>query len=174
MAVTTPTADQFRAPHRRGRRRARRSLRIGRAVHLLDIENLTRSTRPTTSEVVALMGHYRTIVPIGSMDQFIVAVNHNALVSVGTAFHSAQLLARSGPDGADQALVEAAYGDQLNQRFDHVVIGSGDHYFAELAGWLTVSGVRVTVISRREALSWQLYAAVPDIRTIDPATPEAA
>lgn len=174
--MTTPATriDQARAPHRHGRRRPRRSLRTGRAVHLLDIENLTSSPLPTTSEVVALMGHYRTIVPIGPRDQFIVAVNHSALVSVGTAFQSAQLLARSGPDGADQALVEAAYGDQLNQRFDHVVIGSGDHYFAELAGWLAGSGVRVTVVSRRESLSWQLYAAVPDIRTIELATPEAA
>jgi hypothetical protein len=163
MDVSTPTGY--------GRRRP---LFPGRAVHLLDIENLTASSRPSTSDVATVMTLYRTLVPIGPMDQFIVAVNHNALVQAGIAFRGVQLLARSGPDGADRALVETAYGDRLEQRFDRVVVGSGDGYFTELVSWLTAAGVRVTVVSRRGSLSWRLYAAAPDTVAFDPPAATAA
>lgn len=146
----------------------------GRAVHLLDIENLTASSLPTTAEVTTVMTLYRSIVPIGPMDQFIVAVNHKALVPAGIAFRGVQLLARSGPDGADRALVETAYVDRLGQRFDRVVIGSGDGFFTELAIWLLTQGVRVTVVSRRGSLSWRLYAAVRDSVAFEPPAPIAA
>jgi hypothetical protein len=166
--VITPTTriDELQGSHakRSPRPRSRRkSLRLGRTIHLLDIENLTRATRPTTTEVVDVMATYQRLVPIGPLDQFVVAVNHGAFVAVGIALRGAQLLARSGPDGADQALVEAARNDRVDLRFDRVVIGSGDGYFADLAAWLRAGGVQVTVVSRRECLSWRLYTAVPDL-----------
>lgn len=160
--------------HPRRTRRRKRLLRRGRAVHLLDIENLTRSTRPTTAQVIAFMNHYRGLVPIGPMDQFVVAVNHGALLAVGTALRGVQLLARSGPDGADRALLETAYEDRIPQRFERVVIGSGDGHFAELATWLAGIDVHVTIVSPRRSLSWRLYTTVPDIITIEtPVAPAA-
>lgn len=155
-----------------------RSLRRGRAIHLLDIENLAGSPRPTTYDVRQTMGAYRHAVPIGPLDQFIVAVNHSALVPVGVAMGLAlggvQLLVRSGPDGADQALDEAARTDRVDLRFERVVIGSGDGYFADLAGWLAGRGLHVTVASRRDRLSWRLYTAVPDTVTFSLPVPQAA
>ncbi|MBG0816060.1 NYN domain-containing protein [Planomonospora sp. ID82291] len=165
--ISEPTGGRHHSRHH-GRRRSGRTLRCGRAVHLLDIENLTASTRPSTPEVTAVMGLYRTIVPVGPMDQFIVAVNHNALVAVGIALRGVQLLARSGPDGADRALVEAALDGRIDRRFDQVVIGSGDGYFTELAVWLAGRGVHVTAVSLRDALSRRLHAAVPDVVALEP------
>ncbi|MGW0590362.1 NYN domain-containing protein [Streptosporangium sp. NPDC002607] len=170
MITPTTRIDRFQASTSRGRRR----LRSGRAMHLLDIENLTGASRPTTSEVAEVMVLYRRIVPIGPMDQFVVAVNHGALVAVGIAFHGVQLLARSGPDGADQALAEAARGDRMDQRFDRVVIGSGDGYFADLACWLAECGVHVTVVSQRESLSRRLRAEVSAVITLEPPAAQVA
>lgn len=170
ITAMTPTTR----PHRVHPRRRKRLLRRGRAVHLLDIENLTYSTRSTSAQVTTFMNHYRRLVPIGPMDQFVVAVNHSALLAVGTALRGVQLLARSGPDGADQALTEAAYEDRVAQRFDRVVIGSGDGYFAELAAWLAGTDVHVTVVSHRQSLSWRLYITVPDIITLETPTGQAA
>ncbi|MEU6410629.1 hypothetical protein [Microbispora sp. NPDC046933] len=148
-----------------------RSLRRGRAIHLLDIENLAGSPVPTTEDVQRVMGAYRHNVPVGPLDQFIVAVNHNALVPVGVAMGLAlggvQLLVRSGPDGADRALDEAARTDRIDLRFERAVIGSGDGFFADLAVWLAGRGLHVTVVSQRDHLSWRLYTAVPDTVTFE-------
>jgi hypothetical protein len=140
----------------------------------LDIENLAGSARPATAEVDRVMGAYQRLVPIGPMDHVVVAVNHNALVAVGLAFHGVQLLVRSGPDGADSALSEAARADRIDLRFERVVIGSGDGYFADLALWLADHGVRVFVVARPRSLSWRLYAAANDFAYLDPAAHQAA
>ncbi|GLW98768.1 hypothetical protein [Microtetraspora sp. NBRC 16547] len=151
-----------------------KSLRRGRAIHLLDIENLTGSPRPSTDEVKQVMAAYQRLVRIGPMDQFVVAVNHNALVAVGVALRGVQLLARSGPDGADRALAEAARTDRIDLRFERAVIGSGDGYFADLAIWLTGNGLHVTVVSQPGHLSWRLYAAVPDVVRLELPVRQAA
>ncbi|GAA4570293.1 NYN domain-containing protein [Planotetraspora kaengkrachanensis] len=151
-----------------------RPLRQGRAIHLLDIENLAGCPQPSTEEVEHVMDAYRRLVLIGPMDQFMVAVNHNALVGVGLAFRGVQLLTRSGPDGADSALSETALADRVDLRFERVVIGSGDGYFADLARWLADHGVQVFVVARPRSLSWRLYAAAREFAYLDPATHEAA
>ncbi|MER7133410.1 hypothetical protein [Streptosporangium saharense] len=151
-----------------------RSLRRGRAIHLLDIENLTCTPLPTTGAVKEVMATYRSLVPIGPMDQFVVAVNHNALVAVGIALRGAQLLARSGHNGADEALTEAARADRIDLRFERVVIGSGDGYFADLAAWLVGHGLHVTVVSQPGHLSRHLQATVPDIVHLRSSAQQAA
>lgn len=165
-----PTFGRTRTRTRRGRR----LLRQGRGVHLLDLENLTGSPRPTTAQVTAFMADYRKLVPIGPMDQFVVAVNPGALLSVGIALHGIQLLIRSGPDGADRALTESAYSDRLPERFERVVIGSGDGHFTDLAAWLAGRGTHVTVVSRRGALNWRLYVAAPEVIVFETSTAQAA
>jgi hypothetical protein len=179
--VITPITHlgEFRTRTSRTSRRSRslthqESLRHGRAMHLLDIENLVGSTRPTTCEVQEIMTIYESLVPIGARDHYVVAVNHTALLPVGIAFRGVRLLARSGPDGADRALVEAAYHDRIDLRFERVVIGSGDGYFTSLAAWLTRAGLQVTVASTRRSLSRHLAHTTPDVIYLDPLTTHAA
>lgn len=165
-----PSASSVASRRTRARRSTRR-LRRGRGIHLLDIENLTGSPSPTSAQVAAFMGRYRDLVPIGPSDQFIAAVNPGAVLSVGTTLRGIQLLSRSGPDGADRALTESAYADRLPERFERVVIGSGDGHFTDLAAWLAGRGMHVTVVSRAGSLNWRLYLAAPAVVTF--ATPTA-
>ncbi|MCT9934872.1 hypothetical protein N5079_32165 [Planotetraspora sp. A-T 1434] len=146
-----------------------RSLRRGRAIHLLDIENLTASPLPTMAGVARTMTDYRQQVQVGPMDQFVVGVNPRSLVEVGRVISGARFLTRSGPDGADSALAEMAVSDRVDLRFERVVIGSGDGYFADLASWLAAAGVHVTVVTRSGRLSWRLYAATSDITYLNAA-----
>ncbi|MEU8265805.1 NYN domain-containing protein [Sphaerisporangium sp. NPDC049002] len=175
MITPVTHLDEFRARASRASRRSRHlELRRGRAMHLLDIENLVGSTRPTTSEVEEVMTIYEALVPTGVMDHYVVAVNHTALLAVGIAFHGVRLLARSGPDGADSALAETAYLDRIDLRFERVVIGSGDGFFVSLARWLTEAGLHVTVVARPGSLSRRLSTAVRDIIPLEPPTQHAA
>lgn len=81
-------------------------------------------------------------MPVGPVDQFVVGVNPRSLIEVGRGFRGAQILTRSGPDGADSVLTETAIGDRIDLRFERVVIGSGDGYFADLVAWLIAAGLR--------------------------------
>ncbi|SDH28409.1 NYN domain-containing protein [Sinosporangium album] len=146
-----------------------RALRHGRAIHLLDIENLTGSGCPTTESVHEVMALYARHIAIGPMDHFIAAVSHHSLIAAGIALRGMRLLARSGRDGADRALVETARHDRIDLRFERVVIGSGDHYFTGLATWLRGRGIHVTVLSHPNRLSRQLRAAALDVVTFPPA-----
>jgi hypothetical protein len=171
----SPHADHLTSGRTRPRtRRGRRLLRQGRGIHLLDLENLTGSPRPTAAQVAACMADYRRLVPIGPMDQFVAAVNPKALVSVGTVLRGIQLLTRSGPDGADWALTESAYADRLPERFERVVIGSGDGHFTDLALWLAGRGTHVTVVAKRGALNWRLYVAAAEVIVFETPTAQAA
>ncbi|MCG5213734.1 PIN domain-containing protein [Streptosporangium soli] len=144
-----------------------RNLSFGRTVHLLDVENLVGSARPGTREVATMMTHYRRRVPAGVMDQYVVAVNHGALLTVGMALTGVQLLARSGRDGADNALREVIMLDHLDARFERVVIGSGDGIFTELAAWLAGLGMLVVVVSRPGALSHGLRRTAREVIPLD-------
>ncbi|WP_084962951.1 NYN domain-containing protein [Thermoactinospora rubra] len=115
------------------------------------------------------MTEYRQRIPIGPLDQFVVGVNPRSLVEVGRVIHGAQILTRSGPDGADSVLTEMAVNDRIDLRFERVVIGSGDGYFADLVTWLNAHDVHVTVVSRPRWLSWRLYVVTSDITYLDAA-----
>ncbi|MEU0521521.1 hypothetical protein [Streptosporangium sp. NPDC006007] len=144
-----------------------RNLSQGRAVHLLDVENLVGAARPATGVVRTMMSRYRERVPTGGMDQYVAAVNHGAMVSVGLALAGIQLLVRSGPDGADHALIEVIRLDRLADRFERVVIGSGDGTFTEFAGRLAGVGVQVVVVSRPGALNHRLRRTAGQVIPLD-------
>jgi hypothetical protein len=81
------------------------------------------------------------------------------LKTAGAYWPSARYLARSGPDGADLALLDVISCERVAERFTHVLIASGDHIFAGEAAVLIARGCHVTVVSRYTALSRQLALA---------------
>jgi hypothetical protein len=145
-----------------------RSLRRGRTVHLVDIENLAGVGLPSLDEVQLTMRAYQAQVRVGPVDQFVVGVNHSAVVTVGVVCTGVQLLVRSGENGADSVLDEAARLDRVDLRFERVVIGSGDGYFGPLADWLIERGLPVTVVSRPGQLNRRLGAIATDIVYLRP------
>ena len=78
---------------------------------------------------------------------------------VGWEWRRARYVVRSGPDGADLALIDVIREERVNERFRHVVIGSGDGIFADVASLLGLAGVQVTAVSRPESLSSKLRLA---------------
>jgi len=129
-------------------------------LHLVDIENLAGDPRPSLSQVRWVVGLYADCLAFGAMDQVEVASSHMTLLNASLGWPRAHYRARSGPDGADLALLDVLRHENVAQRFSHVAIGSGDHLFAEGAVHLAAKGVWVTVVSRRRSLSsWLAHAA---------------
>jgi hypothetical protein len=105
----------------------------------------------------------------------VIATSHHSAAAAWFAWPAAaRRLVRSGPDGADLALLEVLEHENVARRYDLIVIGSGDAIFALPAAKLQEAGATVVVVSRRSALSRRLRLAVRDIRYLDEPFPAAA
>jgi hypothetical protein len=70
---------------------------------------------------------------------------------------------RSGPDGADHALLDVLSGENIVDRFPHVVLVSGDGIFSEPIAEIGREGVRTTIVARRRSLSRRLRMAAHEV-----------
>jgi hypothetical protein len=163
------TISRNEGPQRAGARRRFPERRL----HLIDIENLAGDSLPSLRRVREAQGLYAYWLAFGAMDQVEVASSHLSLVNAALGWPHAHYRIRSGPDGADLALLDVLRHENVAKRFTHVAIGSGDHLFAEAAAHLVAQGVWVTVVSRRRSLSARLALAAREVIFLDDAA-EAA
>ena len=138
-----------------------------RTLHLIDIENLAGASLPSLRQVREALDLYSDCLGFGAMDQVEVASSHLTLVNAALGWPHAHYRVRSGPDGADLALLDVLRHENVATRFAHVAIGSGDHVFAEEAARLAALGVWVTVVSRQRSLSPQLALAAREVIFLD-------
>ncbi len=140
----------------------------GRTMHLIDIENLMGKTAFTIQEVAWLEQRYVEVANLGPKDQVVIASSHFAAPPTWMGWdRTARRLVGSGPDGADIALIDVLEREHLANRFDHVVLGSGDGIFSVHCAKLQAAGCGVSVVSRRESISRRLRLAVRDINFLD-------
>jgi hypothetical protein len=155
-------ADCRRRPVRRRRLTSPRPRDLqwtrGRRLILIDIENVLGGECSTEDR--ARWAHRRLADEISGVsgDLCVVAVDATGLSNVGWGWPSARYLIGYGKDGADLALLEVLR-ENVDQRFEHVVIASGDGIFTDPVVELTERGVDVTVVSHEHALSARLRLA---------------
>jgi len=89
--------------------------------------------------VLEVRNLYSQKFEFGATDQVVVATSHPGLVNAAVAGRT-QLSVRSGPDGADLELLDVLRNENVAGAITRVVIGSGDHLFAEEAARLAAEG----------------------------------
>jgi hypothetical protein len=147
---------------------------FGRRLHLVDVENLVGSPRPTAAEIWACQRRNADLVRPGGQDLCMVACSHGAGAEVAYNWPKAMHMWRSGPDGADLALLGVLTGESVSDRFESVVLASGDGLSAEPATELARCGVHVTVLANRRSLSRRLELASAAVVLFDSELPPAA
>jgi hypothetical protein len=140
---------------------------------LVDIENLAATPSPTQEEVTAVVSALRDVLPGFDCAQRIVACSHHGAPNVAFAFPPARHLWRSGPDGADLALLSVLDNERLEDRFGYVTICSGDGIFAASAARLGGAGVDVIVVSLRSHLAARLELAARYVLFLTPCVQQA-
>lgn len=138
---------------------------------MIDIENLAGTPSPTADDVEAAKAALRAVVPDFDHSQRIVACSHHAAPTVSFAFPTARHLWRSGRDGADLALLDALENELVHERYDQVIICSGDGIFAEIAASLAGADVDVTAIALEGHLSARLELAARYVVRLESVTP---
>jgi hypothetical protein len=136
-----------------------KSSTLNRPLHILDIDNLLGDPTATDTHVINdCLGQYRAHTGYQKGDHVVVGTGCNALhvYAVQSCWPAVQYVRRSGPDGADFALIEQALIALERGRYSHFILGSGDGRFADLYDEMTARGYPVFVASRPSALSWKL------------------
>ena len=139
-------------------RRRKRPLR-GRRLVVVDIENVVGGAVKDVEQARSARIGVALTVDLQCDDQAVVGTSHIGLMPAGLGWPGARLVMQSGPDGADLALLEVLTTERLEQRFDEVVLVSGDGIFADAVACLAGHGVSVTVVSRINACSKRLRMA---------------
>jgi hypothetical protein len=146
--------------------------RTGRRLVLIDIENLVGSASPVVSEVRTTLHTLSNSVRGFDSAQRVVACSHRAAHTVSFAASGCRHLWRSGPDGADLALLEVLDSEFVEERFEYITICSGDGIFADSVTRLSDMGVVVNVVALKGSLSRRLRPfARPSRSAVLPLTP---
>jgi uncharacterized LabA/DUF88 family protein len=126
-----------------------------RALHIIDIENLLQSSILSESEVQRFRDEYFHATQPGEDDLFVIGVSHfNQVAAIfGWGCGKASFKIRSGENGADLALIEEINSLPIKERFDEVVIVSGDGIFSDIAKSIKCTGVETSFIGRANSTS---------------------
>ena len=149
---------------------------------LLDIENLTLGAARSAAAVAEVWRVLREQAPgIAPHDHVVVGAGRGFARRYRAAIQGPNVrwvVGADGPDGADRALLAAIDLFAVAREYDELVIGSGDHVFADVARRARALGLTVQVIvtestDGRSSLSARL-AEVATTRTLVRRTPRPA
>lgn len=130
-----------------------------RSLVLVDVENICGA--PHLSPELAHEAAAALAEALPPLNTPLVTVGvdaHNAFAAK-TAWPNARLVVGRGPDGADLALLGSVAGTSLRNRFEHVVIASGDGVFAPFAYTARLLGLAVSVVAREGSCAKALARA---------------
>lgn len=135
-----------------------------RELHLIDIENELGTGQVTAADISRFRSFYLKANNVPANAHIVVASsNSQNLLESAFGWPGARTVWLPGQDGADRALLEIAYEENVEKRYDKVVIASGDHIFAEAAEALQNLGVKVKVFARAVFVSVILRSACDDV-----------
>lgn len=134
----------------------------GRAMHLIDAENLLGGPNAPSDAIQQLWFVYRYGVPTTATDQYFWASSQRlARRAVGALpDQGVRILVRDGRDGADHALIEMVDLAHLVGRFDRLVIASGDGKFTDTAAAARAHGLHVHLVTGQSPCSRLLDGTV--------------
>jgi len=131
----------------------------GRRLVVVDIENLVGGAVMTVEQAHFARGCVEGAIGLGPDEQVVIGTSHVGMLASGLGWPGSRIVVRSGENGADLALLEVLEGERLAERFDEVVLASGDGIFTDAVSALGAEGVHVTVVARPDACSKRLRMA---------------
>ncbi|MGB3414140.1 MAG: NYN domain-containing protein [Microbacteriaceae bacterium] len=139
----------------------------GRTMVLVDIENFCQMPNPSVEAIEKAQTLLETLIRIKAGDQMIIACDVNNIANVGFTWRgNFELRMGQGKDGADLELLEELENGQLADRFENVIVVSGDHIYAPSLRILEAQGVNTRVISHSANISAELYISCKNTQIV--------
>ena len=134
-----------------------------RRLIVVDLENVVGGALLNADAADWAKQHILATVTPRPNDLIVVGVAHNGLICAGCAWPNLRYVVGSGPDGADLALLDVL-DENVDKRFNEVIVVSGDGIFTDHVTALAAAGVRVTVVSHPTRLAKRLRMAAHAVR----------
>ena len=125
----------------------------------VDIENINGGSVRDTRRADEAFQAVAAAVQLADGEQVVIGVGPSSLLASAVVRPRARMVMGRGINGADHALIEVLSEERMPQRFNAVVIASGDGIFASVAADLAAAGLEVTVVAREGHLSARLRLA---------------
>lgn len=135
--------------------------RPSRVLHLVDLENLLGGPNASPADIESVWRLFSRGIGVGVTDHVVVATSHHLARVAWFVLprRQVQLRVRSGPNGADLALLDEFDARHAASRFEWLVIASGDGIFTKAALAARASGLRVHQVLGRGRSHHALRAA---------------
>ncbi len=147
-------------------RKDRRSLAAHREINLIDIENVLGTSHFTVRDVERYREFHIASNKVAADAHIVIGVSsQQALLVASYGWPGARVAFLSGRDGADRALMAVALEEHVEDRYEKLVIASGDHCFIQAVQLLQQFGMSVHVFARATCLSAALWASCKNVRT---------
>lgn len=130
----------------------------GRRLVVVDVENIAGGPCKTEAAVAWVRQRLMDVGAVTGDDMVTVGVDECGLASVAWAWQGARAVYGHGRDGADRALLDVL-AERIPQRYDSVVLASGDGIFTDVVSELVGRRVHVTVVAHESGLSRALQTA---------------
>lgn len=140
----------------------------GRRLILIDIENISGGAIRTLAEARWVQRMLDSTLGSRHQEQVIIGVSKAGAIHAGPVWTSARMVVGTGVDGADHALLDVLKNENIADRFDEVVLVSGDGIFTETVATLGGHDVKVTVVAHRASLAKRLQMAASQTVTFTP------
>ena len=139
----------------------KRALR-GRRLVVVDMENIVGGAVLRIDQAVSAQSAIRIAATLGGDEQVVVGTSHIGVLASGLGWRGSRVVARSGENGADLALLDVLTGENIQDRFDAIVLASGDGIFTEAVAMLGSFGVHVTVVANSNGCARRLTPAASE------------
>lgn len=144
-----------------------------RTLFHIDVENLC--VEPLGAGTEEALHAITTALSVGNWHEGDhVRIAAKAVLMLHFAWHvsmQSSMHALTGPDGADLPLLEHHSPGFVADRFDRLVVASGDHIFADLVTDAVRAGVSTAVVSLPQRVSWTLWASGANVVEVEPTAP---
>ena len=131
----------------------------GRVAVLVDIQNVTRDGMPSPAAAKFSQVLLSSVVEVDDA-HWMIATGPGSYADVAFAWGAkGRVWCRAGEHGAEEELIERARHEKLVDRFDTIVVCSGDHRFTDLVVEAGREGKRVIVVGWRGSVARRLELA---------------
>lgn len=127
-----------------------------RRIFVVDIENAIGNGVITEEDVIRERAFFEEFYSITDKDFVVVGVSHGNNVFPARSWTSARIVLKHGHDGADIVLKNVLNHERIEERFEEVVIVSGDGAFSEEAKRMKKAGLRVTIHAETKRIAARL------------------
>lgn len=131
----------------------------GRRLVVVDIENVLGGAVLAAGQSVEAHRAVQGVVALTGCEQVVIGTSHIGVLATWLGWRGPRIVVRSGENGADLALLEVLTEERIEERFDELVLVSGDGIFADAVAALGAVGVSVTVVAHRTGCSRRLQMA---------------